>query len=274
MKKISNKQHDHKICKIKQTTLKTVSFYKVFIAEIQKGRNSFAVWLSLVGTVANAVMLFLLMWWDASKWEESSFQNPWQTYVVGHYEGIAFMMLPLYVIILASLVTFMEHRRQMWIQLNTLPVERWKIYQAKQVYILLLFIAAHILFILAFLLTGFLLGIIKPDTGLLNHWPDGMQILELAGKTVFSILALLSLQYGLSMKFGHFIIPLTIGILGFVLASLLGPAWGYAFLNPYAYPIHFMPEYLGQVRHGGAGFWVMNLVFVWSWNYIFFKWTK
>jgi hypothetical protein len=251
--------------------LKTTSFYKVLIAEIHKGRNSFAVWLSLAGTVANAVMLFALMWWDQAKWEESSFENPWQTYVVGHYEGIAFMMLPLYVIILASLVTFMEHRRQMWVQLNTLPVERWKIYQAKQLYILLLFIAAHVLFIFAFLFTGCLLGLVKPETGLLQHWPDGVQILELAGKTVFSILALLSLQYGLSLKFRHFIIPLTIGILGFVLASLLGPGWNYAFLNPYAYPIHFMPEYLGEIKQGGAEFWGMNIIFVLVFNIVFFK---
>ena len=254
--------------------MKTTSFKKVLIAEIHKGRHSFAWWLSWVGTIANAIMLFILMWWDEAKWEESTFENPWQTYVVGHYEGIAFMMLPLYVIILASLVTFMEHRRQMWVQLYTLPVERWKIYFSKQLYTLLLFIAAHFLFILALLFTGGILGIIKPDTGLLHSWPDGIQIMELAGKTIFSILALLSLQYGLSVRFRHFIIPLTIGILGFVLASLLGPDWEYAYLNPYAYPIHFMPEYLDQTDNGGIIFWIINLMYFIGFNFIFFSITK
>ncbi len=234
----------------------TTSFFNVLRAEILKGRNSFAWWLSVAGTAANAVMLFLLLYFDQQQWRESPFENPWQTYVVGHYNGIAFMMLPLYVIILASLVTFMEHRRQLWINLYTLPVERWKIYQSKQLFVLLLFIGAHILFIGSFLFSGMVLGLLRPQTGLLQYWPDGLQIAELAGKTIFSILPLLSLQFGLSMKFKHFIIPLTIGILGFVLASLLGPGWEWAFLNPYAHPIHYMPDYLGELGEKGGQFWL------------------
>jgi len=253
--------------------MKTTPFSKILYAEMLKGRNSFAWWLSVAGTVANAIMLWLLMWWDERQWEESSFSNPWQTYVAGHYEGIAFMMLPLYVIILASLVTFMEHRRQVWINLYTLPVERWKIYQAKQAFVLLLFVAAHTLFILSFLLTGIVLGLIRPEFGLLQHWPDGMQILKLAGQTIFSVLALLSLQFGLSMLFKHFIVPLTIGIIGFVLASLLGAGWELVYLNPYAYPIHYMPAYLGELEamENGDLIWIFNLIFVMLFNWVFMK---
>lgn len=216
-------------------------------AEIIKTKGSFILWLSLVGTLANVTIFFLQHALSLEKLLPlHSEAAGWTAYIENHYAGISFMMLPLYVIILASLVTFMEHRTQTWVQLYTLPFPPWAYYAGKLLYTLLHFIAAHLLFIVGFLLSGLLLSALKGGMGPFES-AHLLLIGELSAQTILSILALLSWQFWISWRFQHFIIPLTIGILGFVGTTLLGPAWPYQIFNPYAYPAAFVPGHLGQV---------------------------
>ncbi len=234
-------------------------------AETHKSRNSFAVWLSLAGTVANTLIFFVIQYFN-SDWIEAA-ENPWWGFVNGYYDGVAFMMLPLFVIILCSLVTFMEHRQEMWSNLYTLPLARSNLYWSKKLFTLLLFIAAHLLFVGGVLLSGLVMGLLRPDTALLQHPPDGVQLLTLAFQTVWTILGLLAFHFWISWRFTHFILPLLIGILGFVVVSLLGPGWfGNNFIL-YAYPIQYMPAYQGSITLATlAGkpwyFWLSPLYFV------------
>lgn len=214
-------------------------------AEIQKSRNSWAVWLSLAGTVAN-VLIFFGMHWLTDDWIAQG-ENPWWGFTMGFYEGIAFMMLPLYVIILCTLVTFLEHRQGMWVNLDTLPVPPGQVYWSKQLFTLGLFVVAHLLFIIGMLLAGVVLGLLRPETGLLEEAPDAGQIAGLALRTVWTILGLLGFQFWISWRFPQFIVPLLIGILGFVTVTLLGPAWPGSAWLPYAYPIQYAPAYRGAI---------------------------
>ena len=147
----------------------------------------------------------------------------------------------------------------MWGMLYTLPVSRSALYGSKLVFTLLLFVASHLLFILGILLSGGLVGLLRPATGLLQHLPDFGQLALLALQTVWVVLGLLGLHFWISWRFEHFIIPLLIGILGFVAASLLGPGFFGNNFIPYAYPIQYMPAYQGEVllaRWGGLPYYV------------------
>lgn len=221
--------------------------YRALKAEILKSQNSFAVWLSLAGTAANLVLFFVLHLFGQESIPLGSTPNPWTAWIDNHYAGVAFMMLPLYVIILAALVYFMEHRHDMWTQLYALPVQRWHYYLAKMLFTLLLFFAAHVLFMAGLLLGGGLLGLLKPGSGLLRAAPPLGKMLILASKTHLSILGLLALQSWISWRFPHFIVSLLIGILGFVLSGLLGPDWPWIHLIPWAPPMVYMPACLGEV---------------------------
>lgn len=223
--------------------------------EMIKTKGSFILWLSLVGTLANVALFFLQHAFGlADLLPIHSEATGWTAYIENHYAGIAFMMLPLYVIILASLVTFLEHRTNTWVQLYTLPFPPWAYYAGKLLYTLLHFVAAHLLYIIGFLLSGALLSLIKGDMGGfdLSHL---LLIGQLAGQTIVSILALLAWQFWISWRFRHFIIPLTIGILGFVGTTLVGASWPYHIFNPYAYPVSFMPAHLGlaDISHWATG---------------------
>jgi len=233
------------------------SFFRSLRAELLKSKNSLAVWLSLAGTAANVVVFFLLHFFS-SEWITAG-TTPWWGFVNGHYAGVAFMMLPLYVIILCTLITFMEHRSGMWVNLYTLPIQRSRLYWSKLLFTLLLFVGAHLLFVLGLLLSGALMGLLRPETDLLRHAPDFSQIGLLAVQTVWVVFGLLGLHFWISWRFTHFIVPLLIGIIGFVTVSILGPAfYGNNFI-PYAYPIQYMPAYQGEVtlaRWWGAPYYV------------------
>ncbi|MCB0595329.1 MAG: ABC transporter permease [Lewinellaceae bacterium] len=204
-----------------------------------------AVWLSLAGTAAN-VLLFLGLHLAGGQVVGGFTASGWEHYIANHYEGIAFMMLPLYVIILCSLVFLMEHRQEMWVQLYTLPIHPRQVYLGKLAFLFLLFLGAHLLFIAGMLLSGLLFGILRPESGLLEGLPPLGLIAELSARTLLSILGLMGLHAWLSLRFRAFIVPLLIGILGYVMAGLLGAGWPWQFLNPYAPTFLFMPRYNGE----------------------------
>ena len=244
-------------------------FVAALRAEILKSRNSFAVWLSVLGTIGNMIIFFLINWFNFGPHLFGGEASDWEVYILNHYEGIAFMMLPLYVIILATLLTFMEHRSGTWALLMSLPSSRATVYSAKLAFGLLLFIAAHLFFVMGLFLSGLLTSLLHPELSMpIPAFPVKI-IAILAIKTVFSIIALLGLHFWISLRFRHFIIPLTIGILGFVFTSILSPAFPYQWLNPYAFPICYMPAQLEMIELPSVGFWNLHDGMSMLWGLLF-----
>nr|WKN36572.1 ABC transporter permease [Tunicatimonas sp. TK19036] len=214
------------------------SFRRSIQAEILKGKNSFAFWLAFIGTSGVALSLFFLALFDGIVWEESP--NSWRAWVHFHYAGTDFMLLPLFVIIIASLVTYQEHRNHLWKHWYVSTVSRWHLYAAKLVYIVLLFSASHLYFVGLLLVSGLLFGIIQPDTQLLTHFPDVAQLGGLAVQTITTILGMLALQYWISYRFRSFIVALGFGVIGFVTASLIIDTNDHILWHPYAYPLLYV----------------------------------
>lgn len=223
--------------------------FRCLLAEMQKSRRSMAVWLASLGTLANVLIFAALAIFDESK----PIAN-WADYFAVHYEGIAFMMLPLFVIILCSLVTYPEHRTDTWVLLRTLPVGVGPIYFSKYLFMLGLFFLAHLAFVAGMLGSGWLLGWLHSDFSGLHQMPDWSLLGQLIGQTLLSVLGLLSLHYWLSLMFRPFIISLTIGILGFVATLLLQDQWPLLWLLPYAPPVEYVrlldPAQTLPLRHG------------------------
>ena len=245
------------------------TLHRLVTAEIIKSKNSFAVWLSLFGTLGNTIIFFLINWFDLGPQQFGNGETDWVVFILNHFEGIAFMMLPLYVIILATLITFMEHRSGTWALIMTLPEQRAMVYLSKFIFGLLLFVAAHVLFVVSLFGSGLLMSLIHPDYSMpLWDFPLWL-VIKLAAKTILSVFALLALHCWISLRFNHFIVPLTIGILGFVFTSILSPAFPYQWINPYAYPICYMPFHNGAITLPAWGFWRLHDGMSLAWGFVF-----
>ena len=238
-------------------------------AEILKAKNSFAVWLTVLGTIGNMVIFFFLNWFNLGHHDFTKEKTAWEVFILNNYDGIAFMMLPLFVIILATILNFMEHRSGTWTMLMGLPESRANIYLSKLIFGLLLFITAHLIFIIGIFLTGILTDLLRAEYAMpLFDFPL-MLVSSLAIKTFISILALFALHLWISLRFKNFIIPLTLGILGFVLTSILSPSFPYQWLNPYAYPICYMPLHHGLIDNPHLGFWNLHDMMSVFWSLVF-----
>lgn len=213
------------------------ALYRCLRAETLKAKNSYAFWLAWVGTSFVALALFVITLVDQGTLVDFADENPWRAYVQFFYDGTNTMLLPLFVIIMASLVTFVEHRQGMWKHLLVLNVSLWHLYLSKFLVIIGIFVVAHAYFVGLMLLSGMVTGILKPDSGLLNHFPDLSQVGVRAFKTIFSILGLLAIQYWISLRFKSFIVPLGVGVIGFVIATLLAAQHTWMRWMPYAHPL-------------------------------------
>ena len=212
--------------------------YSSIVAEWQKAKGSMALWLAGLGTIFN-VLLFA-----GVTVVEHREGLTWSGYLGVHYQGISTMMLPLFVIILCSLVHDLEHRHGHWELLRTCPVSPGGLYLSKWIFMLQLFVVAHVLFVLGILGTGFALGWLLDDFAALRQKPDWSEVFQLIGLTIASVLGILSVHHWLSLAFSRFIVPLTIGILGFVVTLLLQNGdWNYLWLLPYAPPLEYVRDW-------------------------------
>lgn len=219
------------------------TFLNSLQAEILKAKNSFAFWLAWIGTSGIAVAFFLIQAFSPEPSTLSDTDNPWHHFVDAYYAGSNFMLLPLFIIIIASLVTFMEHRAGMWKHLFVLNVPYWHLYASKLIFLVLLFMAAHFYFITLMLLSGAVLGMLQPARGLSDASPDFLQVFTLGIKTVLSILGLLAVQYWISMRFRSFIVPLGVGVISFVIATILVENSTWALYVPHAHPLLYTQGY-------------------------------
>ncbi|MEK6478462.1 ABC transporter permease [Catalinimonas sp. 4WD22] len=211
-------------------------------AEILKAKNSLALWLSLLGTTGIIVAFFFIILFGTENFVPSGEAHPWRHFFLAYYEGTAFMLLPLFAIIIATLVCYVEYSNNMWKHLLISTANRSELYLSKLLLTYLMIITAHFLFIILMLISGVILGLIRPDLKLFNTAPDMIFLFKLAFKTIISIGAMLSIQFWVSIRFRSFIVALGVGVIGFVLSSLLIDGWDYVIFIPYTYPLLYLRE--------------------------------
>lgn len=217
-------------------------------AEILKAKNSLALWLSLVGTAGIMLAFFFMLLFGTENFVPAPDAHPWRHFFMIYYEGTAFMLLPLFAIIIAALVCYIEYRNGMWKHLLISTVARSTLYLSKLLFTYLLIAVSHLFFIILLLLSAVLLGMLRPELRLLQISPDLPFLLKLAYKTLLSIGGMLALQFWISMRFRSFIVALGVGVIGFVLSGLLVEGWEYVIYLPYSYPLLYLQEsYLEKI---------------------------
>lgn len=211
-------------------------------AEILKAKNSLAVWLSLVGTAGIMLAFFFMLLFGTENFVPAADEHPWEHFFMVYYKGTAFMLLPLFAIIMAALVCFIEYRNSMWKHLLISTVSRSQLYLSKLLFTYLLIAVSHLFFMLLLLLSGVLLGMLRPALHLLQSPPDLSFLFKLGFKTLLSVGGMLALQFWISMRFRSFIVALGVGVIGFVLSSLLVEGWKYVIYLPYSYPLLYLQD--------------------------------
>jgi hypothetical protein len=149
------------------------------------------------------------------------------------WQSMAVMMLPMFIILVTSLVVQIEYRNNSWKQLHTSPQPLPVIFAAKLIVILTLLVEVLVVFnaglYLAGVVPGLLFGVQAPAGPIPCH-------LFLTRNVHFLIdaLPMVALQYLLALHFKNFAVPLGVGM-GLWLGAIGMVSWQYSYVIPYTY---------------------------------------
>lgn len=226
-------------------------------AEFLKLKNTPILWLALAGGVLIAGFIFLIYCFNVDKFTAKPV-SPWIIYFDMSFMLTAMLVLVPYVILLTSATVHPEHDMNTWKYLYTIPLKKWNFYYGKLLTIVILMGFTFLIFFTFLILGAYLLDLIFPAYQFGGYPADIRDFLARLGHAYLASLGLVAIQYWFSVRWKSFILPVGIGLVGFIIAIFLiffGQRYDLAAFLPHAYPIlvgaEFGTESIGLDRFGG-----------------------
>jgi hypothetical protein len=209
--------------------------FNSFQSEWIKKKGSSASWLTIFGALFIPGIILTRRILAAEKLiGNNSSEKIWNTLYNQCWNYVSIIVLPIGIILTASLLSQIEYRNNSWKQVHTTPQSFTVLFFAKFCISITLLIQFFLLFNIGIVLTGILPAVIFADVPFPKQdFPYKAFFLGNATFFLYS-LPILSLQHLLSIHIRNFMVPIGIGI-AMVIASLIAVSWEYGFLLPYTY---------------------------------------
>ncbi len=214
-----------------------MSFIASTQAEVLKTKRTASFWLSLAAAAFIPTVVFLHLTLDPGNAVKSFAVDPWKEIFFSAWQILAALLLPMYTILICTLIPQIEFRNNAWKQVFASPQTVSYIFFSKFLTIHLMILFCFILFNVLLILSGVLINFIDPKFTFLQQSIDWEMIFWLNVKTYISILGISAIQYWLSLRFKNFVAPVGIGlvlIIGSIVAVNL--KWAHVYKYPYIYP--------------------------------------
>jgi lantibiotic transport system permease protein len=177
----------------------------VITTELMKARNTVALWLTLLYPLGSVFLASLF------HYAERSHVNPDMVVFINNFNGLSSFFLPFYAVLMVSFFCQLEHRNSMLKHLYSLPLPRWAFFYGKLIACFILIAAAWVLMIIILYISMGLLGLVSPKLRLTAEFSHGY-LLMITGRSFLATVALVVIQYLLSMKLRNVVASVTIGI--------------------------------------------------------------
>ena len=178
-------------------------------------------------------------------------KDPWNLIIVECWKGMNFLILPLFVILISTLVAQLEHRNNTWKQVHAAPIPSLKIFLAKFLVIQILIAVVMILFNVANVSMPMLLHLVRPEIDIYHTLPDWQKIAEITYQTYFAVIGISAIQFFLGMQFKNVIVPIALGF-GLWLILPIAAEMNWVHLNkfPYAFSaLVIFPKYASIIPY-------------------------
>ncbi len=213
----------------------TTTFISSFQSEWLKKKRSLAVWLVVIGSLFTpAITLLIAVTHSDGLPKKYADPNFWINYWNQCWQPMAFILLPLGVVLATSLVTQLEFKNNTWKQLHASPQSLTTIFVSKFAVLLVMMLQLFLLFNIFTYLTALVSPAIFSEVSFpTTDLPWNRILLDNAWKFL-DCLPILALQYLLGLQFKNFMVPVGAGMVIWLLGTL-GFSWKYAFVFPYQY---------------------------------------
>lgn len=203
-------------------------------AELWKCRKTAAYWLTLLASVIVPLLSWLMLVSKPAHFSNRLQSDVWRNYMNMSWQPAAAFFLPMYVILVISLVVQIEYRNNTWKQVYASPRSYADIFFSKFLVIHLLIIASILSFNLTLILTGYAANAIRGTYTFFDHAVPWKDMLIVSGKMYGSILAVTAFQYWLTLRLKNYIAPVGIG-LALLITGIVIIQWEHIRYYPYVY---------------------------------------
>ncbi len=134
-----------------------MKFLHCFQSEWLKTRRSLSSWLVIIGALFTPTIVTIVRLVRSQRLHAESISPKfWETLWTSSWESMAIFLLPLGIILAASLVTQIEYKNNTWKQLHTTPQSLTTIFFAKLTVIMVMLVQFFFLFNIGIYLSGIL----------------------------------------------------------------------------------------------------------------------
>lgn len=192
--------------------------------ELIKLKKTFAFWLSIISAISFPALFFLVYFFKYKAQIPKTGINPWEKFMTIQIENSIPFLIPMFIVLITSLIVQIEHKSLGIKHLFTLPVPKWSIYFGKLTIVLLTIIVTYIYYYLVMLLSGTLLGFIHPELAFLDFLPEHLKYIKILWTSFVASLGIVGIQFWLSFRNKNFIIPLGVGMLLAIVGVIVSQA--------------------------------------------------
>jgi len=158
---------------------------------------------------------------DGTPSENLTKTDPFWAFYSEGWMYIAFLILPMFIVLTSTLLLQIEHRNNTWKQVLASPQQFLTILVAKfivlQVFMILMLVAHNVLMMVIAVPIDYL----NPDFKILSNINKLDQVLLVNARTYFAALGISGLQFWLALRFRNFIPSLGIGLVLCIMSPML-----------------------------------------------------
>ncbi len=180
--------------------------------EFIKLKKTFAFWLTIISALFIPVIYLLYYLLKYKDLIPAEGVNPWDGFFVDQINAAAPLLVPLFIVLLTSLIVQIEHKSSGIKHLFALPIPKWSVYFGKLTVVIGTISIAYVLFFIFMLVVGYIAGSIHKELNLLSFNPEPIESIKLLFRSFIATLGIVGLQFWLSFRMRNFIIPLGIGM--------------------------------------------------------------
>jgi hypothetical protein len=202
--------------------------------ELLKTRKTMAFWLTIAGS-AFIPLVEVIPYLARPDVFVPRFKNgAWSQHIKEAVQPAAAFLIPMYVILVTSLIVQIEYRNNTWKQVYASPRSYADIYFSKFCVIHTAILSCLILFNLFLVLSGYIANIFQPDYTFFSTPVPWNTMLWFTIKLYVSVLGISAIQYWISLRIRNFIAPLAIGV-GLLIVGFMIVQWDKSIYYPYIY---------------------------------------
>lgn len=190
-------------------------------SELMKSKRTSSFYLCLLAASIVPVLYFFDTFTDGGSLERLK-GDPWNHYLRPCWQGMTFLILPMFTILVNTLVPQVEFRNNTWKQALASPQPLWQLFLSKFLLIQGLILLCLLLFDVLILGSLYIVAVFRPEAGFAQHSLDWGTFLLSNGKAYGSLLALSAVQYWMGIRFRNFILPVGLGFSLWFIGGLVG----------------------------------------------------